>query len=130
MPVRMAKVSLSYLLCRYVCPKLFTELREYALTIHCKSSCGMCKSLPAYGSKTETDGPSATLIIKELVHAATIHTDATVLRSGFGGCGACEFGTASLFRAVKFVLSQEDVCVISCRVVTDANDSGEENMMS
>jgi hypothetical protein len=85
--VRMAKVSLSHR-SRYVCPKLFTELREYALTTHCKSSCLMCKSLPAYGSKTETDGPSAMLIIKELVHAATIHTDAKVLRFGVGGCGA------------------------------------------
>ena len=90
----------------------------------------MCKSLPAYGSKTETDGPSATLIIKELVHAATIHTDVTVLRFGVGDCGGWNFGTVFLFRAVCFVLFQEDVCGISCRVVTDANDSGEESIAS
>ena len=91
MPVSVTKVSLSHR-CRYLCIKLFTELREYALTIHCKFSCWICKSLPAYGSKTETDGPSATLIIKELVHAATIHTDATVLRFGVSGCSAREPG--------------------------------------
>ena len=91
MPVGMTKVSLSHR-CRYLYIKLFTELREYALTIHCKFSCWICKSLPAYGSKTETDGPSATLIIKELVHAATIHTDATVLRFGVSGCSAREPG--------------------------------------
>jgi len=35
----------------------------------------------------EMAGPSAALIIKALVHAATMHTDAMVLRSCADGCG-------------------------------------------
>ena len=105
---------------------------EYALTIHCKFSCWMCKSLPAYGSKMETEGPSAMLIIKELVHAATMHTDATVLRVrvGAGGRGARESGTAFSSHAAGLAVTRETEGVFSCRVVTtDNNESGVENMI-
>jgi hypothetical protein len=111
--------------------KLFTELMEYALTIHCKFSCWMCKPLPVDGSKMEIEGPSAMLIIKELVHAATMHTDATVLRVrvGAGGCGARESGSAFSSHAAGLAVPRETGSVFSCRVVTrDDNDSGVKNM--
>src|SRR6266702_705019 len=88
----------------------------------------MCKSLSAYGSKTETGGPSAMLIIKELVHAATMHTDATVLRVGAGGCGAREPGTDFLSDAARLAVPRETGSVFSYRVVPDDNESGVENI--
>ena len=112
--------------------KLFTELMEYALTIHCKFSCWMCKSLPTYGRKTETEGPSATFIIMELVHAATMHTDTTVLRVrvGVDVCGAREsaFSTHATGLAVPAV-PRKTGSVFSCsEVTTDNNEFGVANM--
>ncbi len=127
MPVRKAKVSFSYGCC-CMRLKLFTELMEYALTIHCKFSFWMCKFLPAYGSKTEMDGPSAVLIIKALVHATTMHTDATVLRVGAGGCGARVSSTAFSSHAAGLAVPRETGSVLSYRVVTDDNEEGVENM--
>ena len=76
----------------------------------------------------ETEGPSATLIIKELVHAATMHTDATVLRVRVGatGCGARESDTA--FSSNEAV-PRETGSVFSCsEVTTDNNEFGVANM--
>ena len=89
----------------------------------------MCKSLPAYGSKMETEGPSATLIIKKLVHAATMHTDATVLRVGDGGgCGARESGTAFSSHCVRLVVPRETGSIFPCKMIADDDESGVENM--
>ena len=107
---------------------------EYEFMIHCKFSCWMCKSLPVYGSKIETEGPSAMLIIKELVHAATMHTDATLLRVRVGtdGRGTSESGTA-FSHAAGLTAPWDTGSVFSCGVGTTDNDlndnePGEEDM--
>lgn len=108
--------------------KLLTELIAYALKTHCKFSFGMCRSLPVYGSKIETDGPSAMLIIKELVHAATMHTDAKVLRVGAGGCGARVSGTTNAFSSHAAISVPREGRFLPLRVVADDDGSGVENM--
>jgi hypothetical protein len=101
---------------------VLTELIEYALSIHCKFSFGMCRSLPVYGSKMDTDAPSAMLIIKQLVHAATMHTDAKVLRVGAGGSGERESGVTA------FSSHAAGISVLPFGVVVDDDESGVENM--
>ena len=107
---------------------VFTELREYALTIHCKFSCWMCKFFPAYGSRMEAEGPSAMLIINELVHAATMHTDATVLRVGTSGCGTRESRIAFSSHDERLVTPRETGGVFLCRAVVDDDEPGVEDM--
>jgi hypothetical protein len=48
----------------------------------------MCKSLPAYGTEMAKAGPSPILVNWALVHAATMHIDAKVLRVAAGACCA------------------------------------------
>lgn len=84
--------------------------------------------MPVYGSKMETEGPSAMLIVKVLVHAATMHTDATVLRDGTGGCGAGDSDTTAFSSHAGGVSVPRGVGVFPFRVVADDDDSGVENM--
>jgi len=84
--------------------------------------------LPTYGSKMDTDAPSAMLIIKELVHAATMHTDATVLRVGAGGSGERESGDPAFSSHAAGISVLRGASVLPFGVVADDDESGEENM--
>lgn len=77
----------------------------------------------------ETDGPSAMLIIKELVHATMMHADAKVLRLGAGGCGALELGTTNAFSSHAAGISlPREARFLPSRVVADEDGSGVGNM--
>jgi hypothetical protein len=88
----------------------------------------MCKSLPVYGSKMETEGPSAMLIVKVLVHAATMHTDEKVLRVGTGGCGVGDSDNTAFSSHAGGISVPREASVFPFRVVADDDDSGVENM--
>lgn len=87
----------------------------------------MSKSLPVYGSKMETEGPSAMLIVNVLVHAATMQTDAKVLRIGTGGWGAGDSDTTTFSSHGGGASVPREPSVFPFRVVAD-DDSGVENM--
>lgn len=75
-----------------------------------------------------TEEPSAMLIVKVLVHAATMHTDATVLRLGTGGCGAGYSNTAAFSSQAGGTSVPRESSVFPYRVVADDDGSGVENM--
>ena len=84
--------------------------------------------MPVYGSKMETEGPSAMLIVKVLVHAATMHTDAKVLRVGICGCGAGDSDTTTFSSHGGGASVPREPTVFPYSVVADDDDSGVENM--
>ena len=84
--------------------------------------------MPMYGSKMDSDAPSAMLIIKELVHATTMHTDATVLRVGTGGSGERESGVTAFSSHAAGISVFREAMVLPFGVVADDDESGVENM--